>query len=66
MQKTHSRKGNYEHEKWLRTQRILGILVFILSVLLCTIEMDFMPAIFTFLVMISMFLPDKNGKEKWN
>ena len=66
MQKTHSRKGNYEHEKWLIQQRILAIIVFVLSVLLCTIEMDFTPAIFTFLVMISMFLPDKNGKEKWN
>lgn len=32
--------------------------------LLCTIEMDFMPAIFTFLIMISMFMPEKNGKEK--
>lgn len=48
MQKTHSRKGNYEHEKWLIHQRILAMIVFILSVLLCTIEMDFTPAIFTF------------------
>lgn len=66
MQKTHSRKGNYEHEKWLIQQRILAIIVFVLSVLLCTIEMDFTPAIFTFLVMIAVLMPDKNGKEKWN
>ena len=64
MAKTHSRKGDYEHEKWLRTQRILGIIVFILSVLLCTIEMDFTPAIFTFLVMIAVLVPDKKVKEE--
>ena len=41
MTKSHSRKGDHDHEKWLRMQRILGICVFVLSVLLCTIEMDF-------------------------
>lgn len=59
MTKSHSRKGDYEHEKWLRMQRILGICVFVLSVLLCTIEMDFTPAILTFLFMASTFMPDK-------
>lgn len=65
MQKTHSRKGNYEHEKWLIHQRILAMIVFILSVLLCTIKMDFTPAIFTFLVMIKVLMPEKKTKDEW-
>ena len=65
MRKTHSRKGNYEHEKWLIHQRILAMIVFILSVLLCTIEMDFTPAIFTFLVMIKVLMPENKTKEEW-
>lgn len=65
MEKSHSRKGNYEHEKWLIQQRILAMIVFILSVLLCTIEMDFTPTIFTFLVMIKVLMPENKTKEEW-
>lgn len=64
MKKLRSRKGDYEHEKWLRMQRILGILVFVLSVLLCTIEMDFAPAILAFLFMTSTFMPEKKRGDK--
>ena len=59
MEKSRSRKGNYEHEKWLVHQRICALIVFILSVPLCTIEMDFTPAIFTFMIVLAVFAPEK-------
>ena len=65
MQKSRSRKGNYEHEKWLIQQRICALIVFILSIILCSIEMDFTPAIFTFLVMIKVLMPENKTKEEW-
>ena len=65
MTKSHSRKGDYEHEKWLIHQRILGVLVFILSVFLCTIEMDFTPAILGFFIMCSTFMTENKTEEEW-
>lgn len=64
MKKRRSRKGNYKHEKWLIQQRILGVLLFVLSVLACTIEMDFTPCLFTFCVMIAVFMPEDIPEER--
>lgn len=59
MQITHSRKGDYEHEKWLIRQRILGILVFVLTIYGSYIGEEWTPAILGFLFMTSTFMPEK-------
>ena len=65
MQKSRSRKGNYEHEKWLRGQRILGICVFILTIYGSYVGQEISPALLGLLIMCSTFIPDKKAEEEW-
>ncbi len=65
MQITHSRKGDYEHKKWLIRQRILGILVFVLTIYGSYIGEEWTPAILGFLFMTSTFMPENKAKEEW-